>query len=756
MMRRFVALMLFAVVALTAAACSGDPAEEKQRHFTRAEAYAAKGTLPEAIIEYRSAIQIDPYFGEARRRLAVAYEKSGDLPSAFQEYVRAADILTDDVEVQLAAGQYLLVAGRFEDARNKAQLALERDPKNASAYLLMGNAWAGLKNYDESVRILKQAVDTDPNRGMSHATLAVVEAVRGNQPAADEAFERALLVDPKAIAPRLALGNYRMASGQLAEAEKEFLAAVALDPKSPLPPRALTSVYYAMGQPQRAEPHLLALADVHGDTDAGLALADLYAGTNRVADAATRLQALAAQGGRKTDATLRLAAIEYATGRKAEAFAHLDGLLKNEPNGVKALAMRGRLQLADNQVQQAIESLSAAVAADAKYAPGHYWLAQAQLRARRLSEARASLVTVLQLEPTYVPAQIEISRLHLAANEFDQSIAFARQAATAAPTNLEARLSLPRALIAAGQVSAAAEALQPLSKALPNEPRINLVEGQLALGRRDPKAAAQRFQRALASQPASVGALDGLLISKVAAGDAGGASLLAAQTVARSPEDARLLVVSARAFALAKDFAKAESTLRTAIERDPQLLEAYSMLGQIYMRQNRADEALREFQRLAELQPNEVGPRTIVGVLQHAAGKVGEARQSYEAALRVDPTAVVAANNLAWMTMEEGGNLDVALQLAQAATQRAPSSGVVRDTLGRIYYRKGLYSSAIAALEEAVKLEAKNADYRVQLAMAYAKSGDDARARSALRGALALNPKATGAAEAQALIASGR
>jgi tetratricopeptide (TPR) repeat protein len=732
MMRRRPLLMLFAVVTFTAAACAGDPAAEKQEHFRRAEAYAAAGQLPEAIIEYRSAIQIDPTFGDARRRLAVAYETSGDLASAFQEYVRAADVLEDNVEVQLAAGHYLLIAGRFDDARDKAQLALARDPQNSAAYLLLGNAWAGLKNFDESVRVLKQAVDADPNRGMSYATLAVVEAVRGKQAEAEEAFRQALVVDPKASAPRLALGNYRMATGQLAAAEKEFLAAAAIDPKSPLPLRALTSVYYAMGAPHRAEPQLLVLADSHGDREAALALADLYAGSNRLPDATRRLQALAATGGQQTGATLRLAAIEYATGRKAQAYAYLDGLSKAQPNAPRVLAMRGRFQLADNQV------------------------AQAQLRARRTSEARASLAAVLQLEPTYVPAQIEMSRLHLAANEFDESIEFARQAGTTAPTNLDARLAMPRALIAAGQVSAAEQALQPLSKGLPNDTRINVVEGQLALARRDPKAAAQRFQRALASEPASVGALDGLLISKVAAGDAGGAALLATQTVSRSPEDARLLVVSARAFALANDLAKAESTLRTAIERDPQLLEAYSMLGQIYMRQNRADEALREFQRLAELQPNEVGPRTIVGVLLHAAGKVGDARQSYEAALRLDPTAVVAANNLAWMTMEEGGNLDVALQLAQAATQRAPSSGVVRDTLGRIYYRKGLYPSAIAALEEAVKLEAKNADYRVQLAMAYARNGEAAKARAALDAALALNPKAAAAAEAQALLASGR
>jgi putative PEP-CTERM system TPR-repeat lipoprotein len=754
MIIRITALLLPAI-ALTAA-CSSDPAVEKQQHFTRAEAYAADGKLPEAIIEYRSAIQIDPNFGDARRRLAVAYERSGNIEAAFQEHVRAADILKENLDTQLVAGQYLLIAGRFDEARAKAMLALERDPNNAQAHLLLGNAWAGLKNYDESVRILQQAIDADPNRGMSYAALAAVEAVRGNQKEAEAAFSRAVAAEPKGLAPRLALGNYRMAMGQLAEAEKEFLAAAAIDPQSPLPPRALTSVYFAMGQPQRAEPHLLTLADAHDDPSATLALADLYASTKRIPDATRRLQALAAKPGQQIDATLRLAAIEFAAGRKAEAFGHLDTLLKAQPNAVKALAMRGRFQLADNQVPQAIETLSAAVAADAKYAPGHYWLAQAHLRARRQSEARAALVTVLQLEPTFVPAQIEMSRLHLAANEFDKALEFARQASAAAPNNVAARLTLPRALIAAGQIPAAAQALLPLSKALPNDTRVQLVEGQLALARRDPGQAERAFRRALASQPASVDAMDGLLISKMAEGDASRAVLIAGDAVARSPEDARILVVSARAFALAKDFAKAESTLRAAIERDPQLMEAYSMLGQIYMRQNRADDALREFQRLADLQPNEVGPRTVVGVLQHAAGKTSEARQSYEAVLRLDPSAVVAANNLAWMTMEEGGNLDVALQLAQAATQRAPASGEVRDTLGRIYYRKGLYPSAIAAFEEGVKLDPKNADYRVQLAMGYAKNGDAAKAKATLSAALAMNPAAAGAAEAQALVATGR
>ena len=50
----------------------------------------------------------------------------------------------------------------------------------------------------------------------------------------------------------------------------------------------------------------------------------------------------------------------------------------------------------------------------------------------------------------------------------------------------------------------------------------------------------------------------------------------------------------------------------------------------------------------------------------------------------------VAANNLAWMYAETGENLDMALQLAQAAARRLPNIPAIQDTLGWIHHKKGL------------------------------------------------------------------
>ena len=64
----------------------------------------------------------------------------------------------------------------------------------------------------------------------------------------------------------------------------------------------------------------------------------------------------------------------------------------------------------------------------------------------------------------------------------------------------------------------------------------------------------------------------------------------------------------------------------------------------------------------------------------------------------------LASNELASVMMRTGGNLDVALSLAQTARRGMPSSPGVADTLGWIYYQKGAYHSAVDSLREALRL----------------------------------------------------
>ena len=178
------------------------------------------------------------------------------------------------------------------------------------------------------------------------------------------------------------------------------------------------------------------------------------------------------------------------------------------------------------------------------------------------------------------------------------------------------------------------------------------------------------------------------------------------------------------------------------------------MLAQLYMKQQRLDEARAEFERMVKRDPRAVGPRTMVGVILETQGKRDEARRSYEATVAEMTNAPVAANNLAFMYAEEGKNLDVALQLATSAKQQVPDSAEVDDTLGWVYYKKDLATLAVGPLEESLKKMPDNADILYHLGLTYARIGEKAKAREALERALKLNPRLAGAASARQTLAS--
>jgi Flp pilus assembly protein TadD len=180
------------------------------------------------------------------------------------------------------------------------------------------------------------------------------------------------------------------------------------------------------------------------------------------------------------------------------------------------------------------------------------------------------------------------------------------------------------------------------------------------------------------------------------------------------------------------------------------------MLADLYIRQQRLDEARAEFEGIIKRDPSDVSARTMVGLLLEAQGNRDEARKSYGATVDIPENAPIAANNLAFIYAEQGTNLDIALQLATAAKQRLPNDPSVDDTIGWIYYKKNLPSLAVRPLEDSLKklMDPRDrAEVSYHLGLAYAKLGDKAKAREALERAAKLDPK-VGGDEARRVLAS--
>jgi Flp pilus assembly protein TadD len=180
----------------------------------------------------------------------------------------------------------------------------------------------------------------------------------------------------------------------------------------------------------------------------------------------------------------------------------------------------------------------------------------------------------------------------------------------------------------------------------------------------------------------------------------------------------------------------AEAALLKAAELDPQLTGPYLRLGQLYARTGRHQEALAKLNEALKKTPQDPGLVMASGIIYELIGDIPRAREAYEKVLAINPRFAPAANNLAWLHSEHGGEREKALSLAQTAKDVAPDDPRISDTLGWILYRRGAYPRALALLEESAAKLPDNPQVQYHLGMAYAKVGNQVSARKALTAAV--------------------
>jgi tetratricopeptide (TPR) repeat protein len=734
-------------------ACSGDPAARSLAFLRSGDQYAEQGRHQEAIIQYRNAVQVDPRFGEARLRLAAAYEQAGD-SNALPEYVRAADLLHEDVALQLRTGSLLMAAGRASDALARADLVLRHHPDNVEAHVLRGNALGGLNDLNRALSAMEEALRLDPSRGASYVQLGLVEFARGQKAEAEAAFLRALELAPDDISAHLALANFYWSEGRPLETARALDEALLLDPLHPGANRAMAVFCLATGRVVQAERYLTTLANTAQTAEARFALAEYYTAAGRSSEAIALLEAMAADPRTARGATERLARAQAMAGNRAGAHALADQLLALAPGDVAGHLLKSQLYVEETRRDEALQSALAAVAADAGSARAQFALGRLHAARGDVPAAEAAFREVLRLNPGATAAQVELSRLQLAGGTTAASLRTAEEAVRLAPGDLSVRLALVRSLLASGEIDRAEREIQNLLATHPGEAAVHVQRGVLAATGNRLHDARQAFDHALKLDAFSVEALSGVLALELNAKrfPAAVARLEARLDEGRvTPE---LLLLAARTYASADDAAGAEAALLRAIHLEPSLLPAYGLLGRLYLREGRLDEALREFDNLAARQSRPAGALTMSGVIAQARGDVAGAQVRYERALAADPGAAVAANNLAWIYAESGERLDRALGLAQAAAEALPGSPEVLDTLGWAYYRNNLPAMAVPPLVRCLEREPAKAVCHYHLGLAYAGAGDSVRAEEALTQALALDAGAFWSSDARRQLAA--
>jgi tetratricopeptide (TPR) repeat protein len=199
--------------------------------------------------------------------------------------------------------------------------------------------------------------------------------------------------------------------------------------------------------------------------------------------------------------------------------------------------------------------------------------------------------------------------------------------------------------------------------------------------------------------------------------------------------------------------ARHDAAARTVLARNNFHVGAARAIAALYVRDRRLGPAIRLLQDAADAYPAVALPLLDLAQIHERAGDRIAATHAYRIALAREPENALALNNFAFFLSADPARVDEALELAEQAYRRAPTSAAVIDTLGWLLYLKDDLERAESLIEEALRRRPDNAQVRYHLGMIYARRGKTMEARRALEEALA-SPDLAEAAEARSTLRS--
>ena len=177
------------------------------------------------------------------------------------------------------------------------------------------------------------------------------------------------------------------------------------------------------------------------------------------------------------------------------------------------------------------------------------------------------------------------------------------------------------------------------------------------------------------------------------------------QALQSNPRDVQKQVELGITYELQGELAKSAAAFEEALKYDPSRLELYSLLGPIYERQERYDDALRTYLRLEQLEPNL--PAIIFGAMAsiyHFHKKMlPEALQYAQKALAADADSW-RVHNLLGVIYTDKKEFAQAIDAFKAAMRLAPNEPMSHSDLAKVYLAQGRYADALESANTAIRL----------------------------------------------------
>ena len=765
---RFIAIVLAVLVGFTS--CSRDPNVVKKRYLESGNKYFEKGRYKEASIQYRNALKRDPKYGPAYYKLGLVGLKAGDVTGAVAALRRAVELIPPDqpdhwdATVKLSE-IYLTVArgekSYMDEVEKFAKDLLKRDPDSYDGHRLIGDlsytrATEAIRSKpprpEEALALLDVATQeytkadsVKPGQILVWMQLARTRTAKSDLPAAEAYYRRVIDKDKTFQNSYTELYRLLLYQKRPADAEQVLKLAFANNPKQYGFLTLLAMQYYGM---QRHDDMVNILNQIKShakDYDqAYLMVGDFYL---RMGDGDSAIreykEGMAKDAAKKTTYQKHIIEVLMRQGKRPEAAEINSQILKESPTDNDARGLAATFLLDRGDIAKALAELQEVVTRAPSNVVARYNLGRAHAARGEYEQARQQFQKAIELQPDYVLARLALAELQVGHGDYEAAGKTAEAILAIDKGSLNARLIQSAALMGQRKFGDSHALLDTMLKANPGSPDVLFQLGVVNLAEGKYKDAEDSFRRSYQLNPANSRGLLGIVETLLAQNKSDEALKLLQGESAKAPTrlDLQLALGNTAVRAGKLDLAiQTFNGMLSRMDKGRAQGDIYLRIGESYRRKGDPNSAVQALQKARETLPDNVVVLSTLALLLDSADRKPEAKQVYEATLKLDPDNAVALNNLAFLLAETGGDLDDALTKAQRAKQLKSDLLEISDTLGWIYLKKNLADNAIEIFKDLVAKEPNHSTYRFHLGMAYSQKGDKTKAIEQLKEALKYSP----------------
>ena len=524
---------------------------------------------------YARVLSGSPELSEANYRMALCYEKLGDVPMALRHFEAAARADLPVPDAAERAAFHLFCRGEVSEAVRYAQRTLELDPARVLAQALLADQMTGQGSLDEAQEALKPALDSEPDDPLVKVVQARLLAAQGELTEAEQILKGIPRTSPLALLAAARLADVHLKANRPESAMQTLRTLIADNPDRPGPVVALVNLLFATGKTEEgykeAEDALVAF---YRDYRIKLAIAEVLRAYGRQGRALQVALECTQQRDQAARAHALAADIYLERGLWELAEEHARTALQADPTHTGALLCLGRALLALDRKDAAIDVFETLTDTDARNVGGWTWLGVSLRREGRPREAEAPLRKAIDLEPASGPLHEELGRALVDQGKSEEGTKCLERAVELFPSLYTAHTRLGMLAEQRGETAEAARHYEAAIAAAPSlavVASVNLANILLEENRNLPMALAMAHFAFSAprSQPYGADAAETFAHALLKMGYVGNAETVARYAVKLAPESA---VNHYRLATVLQQLGNTEEALaecRKALESDP-------------------------------------------------------------------------------------------------------------------------------------------------------------------------------------------